>query len=565
MKKSSIICITTGFLLVLIGMSALLTLPLVIVKIIDSKLVLSPGNPSYILWRDLPVPILHKFYFYNVTNPREVQTTGAVPHLQQIGPFVYRLNITKSHINFTTSGDSVAFAETINYYFDRQLSTDDLSLTITTLNAPLAIAMALMEPLNPVMRSLAEFLINRLNEPFFVDKSIRELLFDGYPDFLTKMAPILNPKIPYQTSFGWMYNKNSSEDGLFSVNTGKTDINKLNAIQTLNGCPELNYWSDSRCNSITGAKNGELFNPIPSSDKELRFFRTDFCRVWSLVWKRALKSSYGDLSVYRYFPADNTFANFTDYPPNSCYKPMDLFRDYPNSIDSVLNEVRDLAKNDSKIFTLLEDMMFDYEMNGSKSIDKSETGVIVREFPSGVFDLSACHYGAPIYISNPHFLNADPYYLTTVSGLKPNSTAHQSYVDVEPLTGTPVELQLRIQLNAYINPLVDRFKQYRKMPKIHIPVLWQEFTIHITDEFAQDLHWQLTGPSTIATIISSLFVTTGAIILLLVVSKSLVNVLIRHKTNGAVIIDDRAVNSSDTSALISNNTDANDSQSVVIL
>ncbi|CAG2178042.1 unnamed protein product, partial [Oppiella nova] len=165
MKKSSILWISSGFLLLLVGVVFLTTLPLVIMKIIDSKLVLSPDNPSWPLWRDLPVPIVQKFYLYNVTNAREVQSSGAVPHLQQIGPFVYRLYIKKNDINLTDSGRSVTFNERMTFHFDRDLSVDGLSLQITTLNAPLAIALQLIDNIkSPIFKGLAKFALNQLNE-----------------------------------------------------------------------------------------------------------------------------------------------------------------------------------------------------------------------------------------------------------------------------------------------------------------------------------------------------------------------------------------------------------------
>jgi hypothetical protein len=130
MKKSSIICITTGFILVIIGLSALFSLPLVILKLIYSKLVLNPKNPSFELWKDLPLPIFQKFYFFNVTNPSEVQKNGDRPRLQEVGPFVYRMDIKKNQINFSDSEESITFTETMTYYFERQLSVGDQNLKV---------------------------------------------------------------------------------------------------------------------------------------------------------------------------------------------------------------------------------------------------------------------------------------------------------------------------------------------------------------------------------------------------------------------------------------------------
>lgn len=131
MKKSSIICVTSGTVLLVVGLTALLALPLILVRVIDSKLVLSPDNTeTFTLWRDLPLPILQNFYFFNVTNPREVQNSGAVPHLQEIGPFVYSLEVKKFDLNFTDSGRSVYFRENFVYHFERNMSVGDLTTKV---------------------------------------------------------------------------------------------------------------------------------------------------------------------------------------------------------------------------------------------------------------------------------------------------------------------------------------------------------------------------------------------------------------------------------------------------
>ena len=130
MKKSSIICVTSGTFLVIVGMAALLALPWILLTIIHSKLVLSPENESFDIWRDLPIPMYQRFYFFNVTNPEEVQKLGHPPQLEQVGPFVYRLEVKKYDLNFTNSDRTVFFRENFTFHFDRELSADDLSLKV---------------------------------------------------------------------------------------------------------------------------------------------------------------------------------------------------------------------------------------------------------------------------------------------------------------------------------------------------------------------------------------------------------------------------------------------------
>lgn len=91
---------------------------------------LLPSNPSYPLWRDLDLPMYQKFYFFDVTNPQQVEKEGAKPILREVGPFVYRLNITKSLLKFRDNNTKLMFRETKRYFFDRSLSSADLNITV---------------------------------------------------------------------------------------------------------------------------------------------------------------------------------------------------------------------------------------------------------------------------------------------------------------------------------------------------------------------------------------------------------------------------------------------------
>ena len=54
--------------------------------------------------------------------------------------------------------------------------------------------------------------------------------------------------------------------------------------------------------------------------------------------------------------------------------------------------------------------------------------------PSGVRGISKCRYGAPVFLSFPHFYAADPYYLRSVEGLNPKKELHELYLALEPVS-----------------------------------------------------------------------------------------------------------------------------------
>ena len=123
-----------GFLgtsLAVLGVAAIIAIPGLISLLVHQRMALIPSNPSYPLWRDLDLPIYQKFYFFNVTNPREVEVEGATPNLVEVGPFVYRINISKSSLSFRDNQTKLTFRETKRYYFDRNLSVSDLDVQVS--------------------------------------------------------------------------------------------------------------------------------------------------------------------------------------------------------------------------------------------------------------------------------------------------------------------------------------------------------------------------------------------------------------------------------------------------
>ena len=52
----------------------------------------------------------------------------------------------------------------------------------------------------------------------------------------------------------------------------------------------------------------------------------------------------------------------------------------------------------------------------------------------GLFNISACKFGAPMSISWPHFLHGDPKLLEDVEGLKPNPAQHEFFIDFQPVS-----------------------------------------------------------------------------------------------------------------------------------
>lgn len=72
--------------------------------------------------------------------------------------------------------------------------------------------------------------------------------------------------------------------------------------------------------------------------------------------------------------------------------------------------------------------------------------------PSGIGNSSTCRYGAPAFVSFPHFYLADPYYREQVEGLNPQKDLHEFHVDLEPTLAVPSKVRARLQVNVLVEP-----------------------------------------------------------------------------------------------------------------
>ena len=75
--------------------------------------------------------------------------------------------------------------------------------------------------------------------------------------------------------------------------------------------------------------------------------------------------------------------------------------------------------------------------------------------PNGVMNVSACKFNAPAFVSFPHFYKADPFYLNQFEpgSLNPQEELHESHLSLEPISGVPLDVKVRMQINALMRPL----------------------------------------------------------------------------------------------------------------
>uniref|UniRef100_A0A1A9VFE6 Sensory neuron membrane protein 2 n=1 Tax=Glossina austeni TaxID=7395 RepID=A0A1A9VFE6_GLOAU len=87
-------------------------------------------------------------------------------------------------------------------------------------------------------------------------------------------------------------------------------------------------------------------------------------------------------------------------------------------------------------------------------------------------------------------LGASNEYTSTVRGLKPDAKKHQTYVDVQQLTGTPLQGGKRVQFNMFLKT-INRITITENLTTVLMPAIWIDEGIQLNDEMVDFLKQKL--------------------------------------------------------------------------
>ncbi|KAJ9585302.1 hypothetical protein L9F63_002887 [Diploptera punctata] len=421
---------------------------MIVDAILSQEMALSKSSTSFGMWEETPIPMEIQVHFFNWTNALEFEEynwtspngSEPIPEFVEMGPYVFSEHHTKVNITWNDN-NTVTFQQIRKWEFLQEKSNGSLEDEVTNLNVIAVTVEHMIRHMNPLVQIIVDTLVKDL-EPLFVTKKVRELMFEGYEDELLNITTKLNVsqfKVPFD-KFGFFYPRNNSRtyDGVFNMHTGTDDLNVLGLMSAWNYEFHPDYY-DGNCGKITGY-TGELFPPL-ENDESFALFAPELCS--SLTLNK--KESYSRLGVdgYKFVGDDRTFDNGTKYRDNNCY----------------------CAKT---------------QMVGTEH----DVGKCTEEcMPSGVRGISKCRYGAPIFLSFPHFYKADPSYLRSVKGLSPNKDLHEFYLGIIPETGIPLDVKARMQINLLLQSY-SFSKVFANMPKVLMPALWFTQSAEVTSDLA---------------------------------------------------------------------------------
>lgn len=431
MKKFVAVCLP--MVLVVSGLILLTTHHNIFMYIFKTQLVLSPVSGSFPMWQDLPSPMLASMYLFNVLNSAEV-SAGAKPELEEVGPYVFTEQHHKAKLNWNENG-TVTYRQIRTWHFVPELSKGSLDDNVTIVNSVAATLGYMIEQnVAGIWRPGIDIFLRSIKEKLFVTKTVREIIFDGYHDPLfdnleeiMKLLPFIKKMVPegsVMDKFAFFYGRNGTDytDGVFNMFTGAGDSTKMGEVHSWNY--STTGFFPGQCGQVRGGA-GEFYPP-GLEKTYIEMFSNDLCRTLRFNYNTELMVK--GINSYEYMADRSFFANGTENPLNACYEPQSVF------------------------------------------------------LPSGVYNTSICRFGAPVFVSQPHFYLADPYYLDMIAkGMSPNSTLHNTYFRIEPRAGVPTDVTARFQLNVLVDK-VSGISMLKDVSKTYFPVMWFENKAGVPDD-----------------------------------------------------------------------------------
>ncbi|CAG0902808.1 unnamed protein product, partial [Cyprideis torosa] len=341
---------------------------------------------------------------------------------------IRRKHISEDHIDEVEAlehdNGTVSFFVQKTFHFEEKMSNCSLDDEITLVNMPLIAILSAAKAMNESLYNYLRFALLTVDEAkhFTNTRKVREWLFEGYQseiistiiDKIESLPPELLPPgdiLPPEYAKGkfGLYLNNETDDGWYNIKNGADDIKEVGVVAEWEYSDVLpaSYWlgnksdsSDSECHKIIGT-DGTMFHPNMDKDEKVYIFNTDLCRSIYAVYRKEIE--HRGIKGYRYEVPEEVLYGWEKNPDNRCF--------------------------------CLEEL------------DNSEACL-----GDGLLDLSGCENHVPLIMSLPHFLSAEQSTMDMVAGgLSPSEEEHQTYLEIEPLTGLPLRLAKKVQFNLKIS------------------------------------------------------------------------------------------------------------------
>jgi len=384
--------------------------------------ILDDGKWLLDIFLNPPIDPLLKVYFFNMTNSKEFLELNEKPVFNEVGPYVYNEKWIRDDQQLLAGGVIEFVPKKLYRFVPRKSEGHRQTDRITTVNVPFLTLLHQIKYGPSVLRQSVNSLLDVLNQDGIQSQFVRPLLW-GAPNDLVKLGRDVMPdkpnRYPYE-EFGLLIGTNDTDSGKMQWNSGLEDQSQTNRIISWKGQSQLGTWQiGTQCDTVKGSSDGLLSQPGITKKDRIFLFNKDLCRTFALDFEKEVEYKAG-IRGYRFaLNNDLAYGSPDEQAENRCY-----------------------------------------------CVDGSCSGV-----KRGVFNATKCYFGAPIMLSNPHFLDADESLRKELVGMDPRPNVHESYLDIEPVTGLLLRSNFKIQMNVAMNSAksVKRAKGFRD---IILPIMY---------------------------------------------------------------------------------------------
>jgi len=354
--------------------------------------------------------ILYKVYLWHCTNPTAVIGTGAAPDFQEKGPYVYRKKVYKRNVVFgkdVYNRDIVSYQTQTQFIYDQSLSgTLTESDMITNLNIPFVGLKT-----NSLLGTLyAQYPSD--GSRYFATHNVSEWLW-GYVDpvisRIHSFYPLYTP-----TQFNGILGPNENvlnpqqpQDVLFvgtkpdqSLIRSYVKYNGMDSLTTTSFTPPSTItvsptWKSGLANRVFGS-DGTQFPRNLDEGATINAYVSQLTRTVVLGNLNSEKVTFKSIDMLHFTLPDIYLGNAAAYPFNG-----------------------------------------DFYMLGY----------------TGMANLTATGK-TDFYVSKPHFMDADVALVNSMTGVTTGTKAqHDTYLNVEPISGATMQAAKRLQLSIRITPV----------------------------------------------------------------------------------------------------------------
>ena len=399
-------------------------------RLVKNKIGLYPSSPIEPMWEGQQLQF--RAYLFNVSNAFET-VQGAKPILNEVGPFHWDFHLKKDIIDWNDNG-TVTYELKQTYKNFRSDLDPNIPVTMINVPATALVSAASKSGLKEWTSMLLDMLLKTLKETDFTSQLPEDIIMNGYNDNLLKFVyktRSLGVDFPITSDkFGFLYRPNKQND-IYNLFDGTKNSSLALKLNSLNFLTKTKFHPD-KCGEIRG--NVDMFPPLEGPAPIIELFSADMYRP--IILHKVGTAKVKGVTGVRYEVLPSFFANKTVNEDNWCFEGA-------------------------------------------------------REWPSGIFDGNAVQE-APMFLSQPHFFQADPAYLSQFANgsLKPDPNKHQTYFVIDPVSGVPLEMAIRLQINVPVQFLegLSLFESFKE--PVIFPAFWFEVKMEISDEFTNQL-WYL--------------------------------------------------------------------------